>query len=73
MNRVIDTMYIGTKIRLTNFFDNFFNDENGVSNIVATVLLILVVVLLASIFWDTISKWFTDTWKRIVDSDSIGS
>lgn len=71
MNHALNTMYIGMKIRLSNFMDNFFNDESGVSNIVATVLLILVVVLLASIFWDTISKWFTDTWNRITSSDSI--
>ena len=51
----------------------FKKDETGVSSIVATVLLILIVVLLAALFWDKISQWFNDTWEKILgQSDTIG-
>jgi flagellin-like protein len=65
-------MYIGAKIRFSNFVDNLKKDETGVSSIVATVLLILIVVLLAAVFWDNISQWFTDTWDKITgQADTI--
>lgn len=71
MKTALNRMYIGAKIRIFDFMDNLKNDETGVSTIVATVLLILVVVLLASLFWDNISKWFSDTWDKIINADRI--
>lgn len=69
----IGSFYIGAKIRMANFADQFKKDETGVSSIVATVLLILIVVLLAALFWDKISQWFNDTWEKILgQSDTIG-
>lgn len=73
MIKALDRMYIGAKIRITNFFNDLKNGEAGVSAIVATVLLILIVVLLASLFWNQISQWFSDTWERITGADTIGS
>lgn len=74
MLKTLDRFYIGAKIRMANFADQFKKDETGVSSIVATVLLILIVVLLASLFWDKISQWFNDTWEKIVgQSGTIGN
>ena len=73
MIKTLDRFYIGAKIRMANFADQFKKDETGVSSIVATVLLILIVVLLAALFWDKISQWFNDTWEKILgQSDTIG-
>lgn len=73
MLKTLDRFYIGAKIRMANFADQFKRDETGVSSIVATVLLILIVVLLAALFWDKISQWFNDTWEKILgQSDTIG-
>ena len=73
MLKTLDRFYIGAKICMANFADQFKKDETGVSSIVATVLLILIVVLLAALFWDKISQWFNDTWEKILgQSDTIG-
>ena len=73
MLKTLDRFYIGAKIRMANFADQFKKDETGVSSIVATVLLILIVVLLAALFGDKISQWFNDTWEKILgQSDTIG-
>ena len=72
MLNTLDRFYIGAKIRMAEFADQFKKDETGVSSIVATVLLILIVVLLAAVFWENISKWFTETWDKIINkSDTI--
>ena len=73
MLNTLDRFYIGAKIRMAKFADQFKKDETGVSSIVATVLLILIVVLLAALFWDKISQWFNETWEKILgQSDTIG-
>ena len=64
--RTLDRLYIGGKIRMAQFLEGFRKDESGVSSIVATVLLILIVVLLTAIFWDNLKQWFEDIWKRIL-------
>lgn len=65
MLKAMDSLYIGAKIRMAKFAEQFKNDEAGVSSIVATVLLILIVVLLAAIFWTNIQEWFGTTWDKI--------
>lgn len=65
MLSMINRMYIGAKIRFSNFMDDLKQDETGVSSIVATVLLILIVVLLAALFWGKIQDWFNETWEKI--------
>ena len=67
MLNTLDKLYIGAKIRMNNFVDEFKKDQTGVSSIVATVLLILIVVLLISMFWKYLSKWFLELWKKITD------
>lgn len=73
MLHAIDSLYIMARIRMKNFVQTIREDETGVSGIVATVLLVLVTVLLAAMFWDKISQWFDDTWDKITDNDTIGN
>lgn len=47
---------------------DFFSDEKGVSPIIATVLILLFVVLLAVVFWDNISEWFSELWNKITEN-----
>lgn len=37
MLKTLDRFYIGAKIRMANFADQFKKDETGVSSIVATI------------------------------------
>lgn len=68
----LDGMYLSIKNRVANFFMDLKNEEHGVSAIVATVLLILIAVMLAAIFWDTIKGWFDDMMAKILgESDTI--
>ncbi|MBR1702575.1 MAG: hypothetical protein IJ716_11540 [Lachnospiraceae bacterium] len=72
MFNTLDRMYIDAQIRWNNFWEDLKKDETGVSSIVATVLLILIVVLLAAIFWENIQEWFNTTWEKITgQSDTI--
>ncbi len=68
----LDSFIICTRFKVKNFIEDFKREEMGVSAFVATILLILIVVLLCAMFWDKISQWFTDTWNRIMNADTIG-
>ena len=53
---------------------DFESDERGVSSIVATVLLIVIVVALAAILWGFLSGWFQDLFDGITDkAGTIGN
>jgi len=70
---VLDTMLFYVKFKVMNFVEEIKEDETGVSAFVATVLLILLAVLLAAMFWDKIREWFNSTWDTITnDTKSIG-
>lgn len=61
MNRT----YLGAKIKLSDLMNEMREEEAGVSSLVATVLLILMVVVLAALFWEQISGWFVETMEKI--------
>lgn len=65
MLHAIDSLYIMARIRMKNFVQTIREDETGVSGIVATVMLILVTVLLAAVFWNKMQVWFDEMWKNI--------
>lgn len=69
---IVDNMYIGAKIRMDKFISEFKKEERGVSNFVATIILILIVVLLCALFYDKIKEWFETLWARIT-GDAMGS
>ena len=68
LNR-LDRLYIQAQIKKRAFIENFKNDESGVSNFVATVLLILMVVLIGGAVWGFLSGYFTDMFKKIYDGN----
>ncbi len=72
MLEMLESFLILTKLTMNNFVDELRSDERGVSNIVATVILILIVVLLAALFWTNLQTYFTDLWNRVTStSDGI--
>ena len=61
MNEFLTRKYVEGKL----WFQNFKNDEAGVSPLIATVLILLVVALLAVAFWGKIEEWFDGVWSLI--------
>lgn len=65
----LDRLYIGAQIRKRNLIENFKEDESGVSNFVATVLLILIAVLVGGLVWNFLGDYFKNTlFKAITDT-----
>ncbi len=61
MNEWLTTKYVAGKY----WFEKFKKDEAGVSPLIATVLILLVVSLLAAVFWQNISEWYNNLWEAI--------
>ena len=40
-------------------------DERGISDVVAGVILVLIVVLLVGLFWGKLQEWFNTIWGQI--------
>lgn len=71
MLKALDYGYIRTKIWLTNLKNDFTSDERGVSGIVATVILVLLAVLLAAIFWGNVKDLVSDLWENQVKTNAV--
>lgn len=65
MRTSIDRLCIGAQLRVRRFIQEM-KEESGVSGIVAAVILVLLAVLLASIFWDNLGKLFTRLWGSVI-------
>lgn len=66
MFKALDRGYIRTKIWLSNLREDFTSDERGVSGIVATVVLVLLALLLAGLFWGKIKTFVDKTlWDQV--------
>ena len=63
----LDKLYLGAQIRagiMKENFKKFMVEEHGVSNVVATIILLLIVVLIIGVFWDKLQDWL----KRMMDT-----
>ena len=66
----LDKMFVSAKVRAGKMKDavkDFMTSEKGVSNVVATVILILIVVLLISFFWGQLQEMVKGWLKEITD------
>lgn len=71
MNK-LDCLYIGAMVRLEKAGErirNFFASQDGVENVVATIIILLIVVLLIAVFWEQLSKWVGEIMDRIFKTD----
>lgn len=69
-----DNIIIGAKVRMwktSERIKDFFAEEHGVSNVVATVILVLIVVLIIAVFWKQLSGWLTGMMNTIFNPDSV--
>lgn len=66
MKNWLTLQYIKMKSQMYSFKNELEQDERGVSAIVATVILVLVVILLAVAFWGAIKEWFEGMMDRIL-------
>lgn len=65
---LLNRLYISAQIRMRNFAEEFKGDEKGVSSIIATVLLILIVLLLVSVFWKKLQDFFNKLWNNVTST-----
>jgi len=73
MFNLLDRMYLKMLDKMTQLVEEFNEDEKGVSNFVATIVMILIVVLLCALFWEYISEWFETMWAKIMgQTNKIG-
>lgn len=67
---VLDNMAVSAKAYLWKWKENiknFFEEQHGVSNVVATIILVLIVVLIIGVFWEQLSAWLGDMMEIIFD------
>lgn len=64
MRTSIDRLCIGAQLRVRRFIQEM-KEESGVSGIVAAVILVLLAVLLASMFWDKLKILFQSLWGDV--------
>ena len=70
----LDRLYIGARIRLMNAKDRmkkFWASQDGVSNVVATIVILLIVILLISVFWKQLSEWISNIMDQIFNPDRV--
>lgn len=48
-----------------NFVEDMKDDERGLSDMVVTILLVLVAVLAVVMIWGWMSGWLSDLWSQI--------
>lgn len=71
---ILDRAYISAKIKAEKFKESaheFFTSERGVSNIVATILILLIVVILVGIFFDKLAAFVTKLFAEIFKDENI--
>ena len=71
--RNLEWWLIGKYAVAKNSVKNFFEKENGESNIIAIILVILVVIALASVFKGEIEKLVTGLFAAIKPNDVAGT
>lgn len=67
MRTSIDRLCIGAQLRVRRFIQEM-KEESGVSGIVAAVILVLLAVLLASMFWDKLKILFQNLWGSVLNN-----
>ncbi len=53
-----------------NFVEDLKNDERGLSDMVTTILLILVAVLAVVMIWGFMEGWLAEIWEKITGAAS---
>lgn len=69
---MLDRLYIRAQLGILKAkagIKNFFTSQDGVSNVVATIIILLIVVLLIGVFWNRLQGWLKGLMYKIFSSD----
>ena len=72
---LLDALYIGVQSKMRMARDKareFFASQQGVANVVATIIVLLIVVLLIGVFWDRLKEWVRDGCQCVEKRKSRG-
>lgn len=72
MMNILEKIYVGAEIKTTmvkQHIRKFIGEERGVSNVVATIILLLIVVLIIGIFWDKLQEWLKGMMDTIFGTE----
>lgn len=70
--KTLDRICIGAMIRANQAKDKvkeFLEAQDGVSNVVATIVILLIVMLLITMFWNSLKAWAEKIMERIFKFD----
>lgn len=65
---VLDKSYIWLAVRADRVKEDmkeFFTNQDGVSNVVATIIVLLITVLLIAAFWKQLKTWVSGLMQKI--------
>lgn len=60
-------MLLGVKAK--ERVEDFWDSQDGVSNVVATIILVLIVVLIIGVFWDKLQEWLKGMIDKITGTE----
>lgn len=66
--KMLDSLCIGAMVRMTAMKDkakDFVKNQDGVSNVVATIIILLLVVMLIAVFWENLQEWISGMMDQI--------
>ena len=66
----LNSMVLGAKARMLKAKEEMKNvmaEEKGVSNIVATVLIIIVSIALVALIWSFLDEWIIEVFEELLD------
>lgn len=69
---MMDTLYLSVMnraARAKESIKNFLTEERGVSNVVATIIILLLVVLIIGVFWGKLKTWLDGLMAKIFSED----
>lgn len=67
----LDSMIISAQLKMARAkesFKEFWTSEKGVSNVVATIILLLIVVLIIGVFWNRLKEWLNTMMDSIFNN-----
>ena len=66
--KMLDSLCIGAMVRMTAMKDkakDFIKSQDGVSNVVATIIILLLVVMLIAVVWENLQEWISGMMDQI--------
>ena len=72
MMKTLDNLYWRVKFGLMNWVEDFLTDEEGDSNLVSIIVLIVIILAVAAIFKDGLEQAIKDVFLKLTTFISTG-